>query len=229
MKGSPYDDMACACCRAFFEGKYADLDAELFSRHREAFPRETFTLDAFLWAVATVRSRVHSPLDGDYVAMVPLADLVGTPSPPFCPMPRLLTMCFTAPSDDARRIDAEAVVNSMAFMFMLFTEYVIQAGISLPGAMHVQVQHSRDGASKWVPQQAGGLFKKGNALVVEARRQVAEGEVITMDFGALPEPKLDSQVLLDYGTMDVDRGQVSFPPAMNRQQSHLRRHPQKIS
>ena len=65
MKGSPYDDMACACCRAFFEGKYAELDAELFSRHREAFPRETFTLDAFLWAVATVRSRVHSPLDGD--------------------------------------------------------------------------------------------------------------------------------------------------------------------
>ena len=78
----------------------------------------------------------------------------------------------------------------------------------------MQVQHSRDGASKWVPQQAGGLFKKGNALVVEARRQIAEGEVITMDFGALPEPKLDSQVLLDYGTMDVDRGQVSFPPAM---------------
>ena len=74
----------------------------------------------------------------------------------------------------------------------------------------MQVQHSRDGASKWVPQQAGGLFKKGNALVVEAQRQIAEGEVISMDFGALPEPKLDSQVLLDYGTMDVDRSQVSF-------------------
>ena len=89
-----------------------------------------------------------------------------------------------------------------------------QAQASWQGALHAQVQHSRDGASKWVPQQAGGLFKKGNALVVEARRQVAEGEVITMDFGALPEPKLDSQVLLDYGTMDVDRSQVSLPPAM---------------
>lgn len=62
--------------------------------------------------------------------------------------------------------------------------------------------------SQWVPQQSGGLFKKGNALVVEAQRQVAEGEIITMDFGAFPEPKLDSQVLLDYGAMDVDRSQV---------------------
>ncbi len=33
-------------------------------------------MDSFLWAVATVRSRIHSPLDGDYVALVPLADLV---------------------------------------------------------------------------------------------------------------------------------------------------------
>ena len=63
-------------CRAFFEGRFAELDAELFSKHREAFPKDDFTLDAFLWAVATVRSRVHSPLDGEYVALVPLADLV---------------------------------------------------------------------------------------------------------------------------------------------------------
>ena len=91
--------MAGACCRAFFEGKYAELDAELFSRHREAFPRETFTLDAFLWAVATVRSRVHSPLDGDYVAMVPLADLVRTLPFSCCQTCRLLTMSFTSASD----------------------------------------------------------------------------------------------------------------------------------
>ena len=84
--------MACMCCRAFFEGRYAELDAELFSRHREAFPRETFTLDAFLWAVATVRSRVHSPLDGDYVALVPLADLVRALSLPLSPMCQLLMM-----------------------------------------------------------------------------------------------------------------------------------------
>ena len=62
-------------CRAFFEGRFAELDAELFSKHREAFPKDDFTLDAFLWAVATVRSRVHSPLEGEYVALVPLADL----------------------------------------------------------------------------------------------------------------------------------------------------------
>lgn len=81
------------CCRAFFEGRFAELDTELFSKHREAFPRDVFTLDAFLWAVATVRSRVHSPLDGDVVALVPLADLVCllppcvcTPWPSSCPL-----------------------------------------------------------------------------------------------------------------------------------------------
>ncbi len=72
----------------------------------------------------------------------------------------------------------------------------------------LQVQHRRGGNSQWVPQQTGGLFKKGNALVVEAQASVGEGEVISMDFGAYPEEKLDSQVLLDYGTMDVDQNQV---------------------
>ena len=61
-----------------------ELDIELFSQHREAFPKDVFTLDAFLWAVATVRSRVHSPLDGDYVALVPLADLVRKLLPSKC-------------------------------------------------------------------------------------------------------------------------------------------------
>ena len=70
------------------------------------------------------------------------------------------------------------------------------------------MQHRRGGNSQWVPQQTGGLFKKGNALVVEAQASVGEGEVISMDFGAYPEEKLDSQVLLDYGTMDVDQNQV---------------------
>lgn len=44
--------------------------------HPDVFPPEVYTLDGFLWAVATVRSRVHSPLDGEDVALVPLADLV---------------------------------------------------------------------------------------------------------------------------------------------------------
>ena len=71
-----------------------------------------------------------------------------------------------------------------------------------------QVQHRREGSARWVPQQSGGLFKKGNALIVEADTSVAEGEVIAMDFGSAPEERLDSQVLLDYGEMDVDRSQV---------------------
>ncbi len=70
------------------------------------------------------------------------------------------------------------------------------------------MQHRREGSARWVPQQAGGLFKKGNALIVEANSSIEEGEVITMDFGSAPEERLDSQVLLDYGEMDVDRSQV---------------------
>lgn len=62
--------------RHFFEGKYAELEEQLFANYRDVFPSEVYTLDGFLWAVATVRSRVHSPLDGDDVALVPLADLV---------------------------------------------------------------------------------------------------------------------------------------------------------
>ena len=43
---------------------------------RSSFPEATFTEEAFLWAVAAVRSRVHAPLEGDQIALVPLADLV---------------------------------------------------------------------------------------------------------------------------------------------------------
>ena len=70
--------------RSFFEAKHAELESQLFAPHREAFPAGAFSLEAFLWAVASVRSRVHPPLDGAAVALVPVADLVGTcmhPSP----------------------------------------------------------------------------------------------------------------------------------------------------
>ena len=89
----------------------------------------------------------------------------------------------------------------------------------------LQVEHRRGGNSNWVPQQLGGLFKKGNALVVEAQASVAEGDVITMDFGALPEARLDSQVLLDYGTMDVDGSQVTCPCTLLRLGSCSPKHP----
>ena len=89
------------------------------------------------------------------------------------------------------------------------SHFARQQGRCVSRAATLQVQHRREGNSRWVPQQTGGLFKKGNALVVEAQASVAEGEVISMDFGAYPEERLDSQVLLDYGTMDVDRSQVT--------------------
>jgi hypothetical protein len=64
------------CCRQFFQEQYEALDASLFSTNRAVFPASTFTAEGFAWAVATVRSRLHAPLDADTVALVPLADAV---------------------------------------------------------------------------------------------------------------------------------------------------------
>lgn len=60
--------------RSFFESRFFQLQQELFSQHPGTFPSSIFTLEKFLWAVGTVRSRLHSPLEGDDVAMVPVAD-----------------------------------------------------------------------------------------------------------------------------------------------------------
>jgi hypothetical protein len=62
--------------RQFFQQTFADLEASLFSRDRGLFPAEAFTFGGFLWAAATVRSRAHAPLDGEAIALVPLADQV---------------------------------------------------------------------------------------------------------------------------------------------------------
>jgi hypothetical protein len=43
------------------------------------------------------------------------------------------------------------------------------------------------------------------ALRLEASRQLAPGDVVTMDFG--PD-KLDSQLALDYGVLDVRNARV---------------------
>ena len=45
-------------------------------QHSDAFPASVFTWESFLWAVATVRARIHAPLQGQQAALVPLADLV---------------------------------------------------------------------------------------------------------------------------------------------------------
>lgn len=63
-------------CRQFFQEQYQALDAELFSPNRSAFPAQAFNADSFAWAVATVRSKLHAPLDTDNIALVPLADAV---------------------------------------------------------------------------------------------------------------------------------------------------------
>lgn len=63
-------------CSAYFEQRHAQLQAELFGPNPAAFPADTFSLDAFLWAACTVRARSHAPLDGPAIALVPLADMV---------------------------------------------------------------------------------------------------------------------------------------------------------
>lgn len=63
-------------CRQFFFEQYQSLDEQLFSPNRAAFPVERFSYGSFCWAVASVRSRLHAPLDADPVALVPLADAV---------------------------------------------------------------------------------------------------------------------------------------------------------
>jgi hypothetical protein len=63
-------------CRQFFFEQYQQLDEELFSPNRAAFPADRFNYTSFAWAVASVRSKLHAPLDADPVALVPLADAV---------------------------------------------------------------------------------------------------------------------------------------------------------
>lgn len=62
--------------RAFFQQRYQNLQTTLFAANPEIFPPEIFTWDAFLWAACTVRARSHAPLDGQDLALVPLADLI---------------------------------------------------------------------------------------------------------------------------------------------------------
>lgn len=65
-----------APCRQFFQEQYQQLNDQLFSCNRAAFPEGVFSYHNFVWAVATVRSRLHPPLDSEQPALVPVADLV---------------------------------------------------------------------------------------------------------------------------------------------------------
>lgn len=76
-------------CRQFFQEQFLKLDEELFRPNRAAFPADAFTAERFAWAVATVRSRLRTPLDAGSLAIVPLADAVrlcGVLGPSSCVM-----------------------------------------------------------------------------------------------------------------------------------------------
>ena len=67
-----------APCREFFTAKFEELEADVFSQHRAAFPAEAFNLRNLVWAGSFVRSKIFPPLEGEQAAIVPLADLVQT-------------------------------------------------------------------------------------------------------------------------------------------------------
>jgi hypothetical protein len=117
--------------RRFFEAKHEELDSQLFAQHRELFPAEAYSLDAFLWAVATVRSRVHPPLDGAAVALVPVADLVRHRSLLACADKDL---CLAGSMHDARWLLAGAQVRH---------------------------RRGEGVCVRWAAQSAGPLFAKG--------------------------------------------------------------------
>jgi len=60
--------------RDFFTRRYEQLEA-VFAPNPQVFPSNVFTYESFLWAACTVRARTHAPLDGEDVALVPVADL----------------------------------------------------------------------------------------------------------------------------------------------------------
>jgi [ribulose-bisphosphate carboxylase]/[fructose-bisphosphate aldolase]-lysine N-methyltransferase len=66
---------AIAGYRSFFAARHAALEDALFSRDRETFPADAYSAAHFAWAAATVRARVHPPLEGAAAAIVPGVDL----------------------------------------------------------------------------------------------------------------------------------------------------------
>lgn len=59
--------------RAFFAQRFQQLQADVFAADPSAFTSDAYTYDSFLWAVGIIRSLVHAPLEGDKIALVPLA------------------------------------------------------------------------------------------------------------------------------------------------------------
>ena len=74
-EAKPIAEMSHAS-RQFFEQTYSELEEAVFTAAVGVFQQPAFSFRNFLWAAATVRSRSHVPLEGDNLALVPLADLV---------------------------------------------------------------------------------------------------------------------------------------------------------
>lgn len=213
--------------QAYFSQRHQQLQAALFADNPDTFPADAFGYEAFLWAACTVRARAHSPLDGEDVAMVPLADLVSFVFVFFrsyagvidcswllgCAMRGMsstLRICWPAVGKAAA-----AVVASHPRVALLrcrctspppkknragpcmYTHLTPSLCVCLRA---VQTQHRRGAGAgvQWQLKQAG-LFARGRSLAIEAARALGEGEGLAMDFGPL---RTEGQVLLDHGAID---------------------------
>ena len=65
-------------CRNFFRRKYGELEAGILKEHKDVFDEVTFTWDNFLQTAIVIRGRTHAPLENDKIALVPIADQVGS-------------------------------------------------------------------------------------------------------------------------------------------------------
>lgn len=60
----------------YLQNEFNKLQEGTFSANPKVFAPEIFTFELFLWAFGILRSRTFSPLTGDDLALVPVADLV---------------------------------------------------------------------------------------------------------------------------------------------------------
>eukprot|EP00210_Caulerpa_lentillifera_P000767 g742.t1 len=63
--------------RLFFEQQYNQLIETVFQKDRQLFKEELFTFDKFCWAVGSVRSQLHPPLEKDKISLLPIVSNIG--------------------------------------------------------------------------------------------------------------------------------------------------------
>ncbi|KAJ9510391.1 hypothetical protein QJQ45_015861 [Haematococcus lacustris] len=184
--------------RLFYESRFQQLFGAEGSLSTgpaaAAFPASVFTWPHFLWAAASVRGRSHAPLEGDALALVPLADSVGGSAG--------VTAAAGSQQQQHQQQHQQARSSSSSSSRV---HPPLCAGLICRSAC-LQVSHRRDGNTRWRVKSTG-LFGRGQQLVVEASRPIKKGEELSMDYA--PD-KLDNSVLLDFGCLDTTSPKAGY-------------------